>query len=142
MDLKGIRILAVDDTPDIRLILRSFFGAYGAVVTTAADGVEAVSLFQAHPFDVVILDLHMPHRDGFETLRQMRKHNSRTPIVAFSAYEYDEGGRHSLEHGFNSFVTKGQGVTLLAEQLKKVLTVSAPPPDHRGLPSEPPSGPV
>jgi CheY-like chemotaxis protein len=66
------RVLVADDNADTRDAVVLTLRAAGHAVTGAADGEEAVELYRASPFDVLVLDLLMPKRDGFETLRILK----------------------------------------------------------------------
>ena len=66
------RVLVADDNADTRDALALILRAVGHEVVGAADGEEAVNLYRAAPFDVLVLDLLMPKRDGFETLRMLK----------------------------------------------------------------------
>ena len=66
------RILVADDNADARDALTLILRGAGHEVVGAADGQEAVELYRARPFDLLILDLLMPRRDGFDTLRLLR----------------------------------------------------------------------
>jgi len=66
------RILVADDNADARDALTIILRGAGHEVVGAVDGEEAVDLYRATPFDLVVLDLLMPRRDGFEALRMLR----------------------------------------------------------------------
>ena len=66
------RILVADDNADARDALTLILRGAGHEVVGAVDGQEAVELYRARPFDLLILDLLMPRRDGFDTLRLLR----------------------------------------------------------------------
>lgn len=66
------RILVADDNADARDALTLILHGAGHEVVGAVDGQEAVELYRAQPFDLLILDLLMPRRDGFDTLRVLR----------------------------------------------------------------------
>ena len=88
-----MRILLVDDDPDIRLITGMLLEAHGHTVVTAADGAEGVEAAKAAPPPhVVLLDLNMPVMDGFTAARKMREMPSawRALIIAVSAYLGDK----------------------------------------------------
>jgi CheY-like chemotaxis protein len=79
------RILLVDDDPDVRRSLGNTLAKAGYEVITAADGVEAVSLWRdLHGGDLVILDMFMPEKDGLETMVELRNHSPGVPIIAIS----------------------------------------------------------
>lgn len=80
-----VRILTVDDEPDIRSLLRIMLEGQGYLVQEASSGSQALSLLQAGAsFDLILLDILMPGMDGVETARALRKHTL-APILFLTA---------------------------------------------------------
>lgn len=103
--MQGLRVLVADDNPVNRELARRVFEGWGAEVSEAGDGAEAVDAAAVQPFDVVLLDLNMPRMDGraaLEAIRAAPGPNQDTPIIAFSAAL---DGRTSLE-GFDAVALK------------------------------------
>jgi PAS domain S-box-containing protein len=116
--IAGLRILVVDDQEDARDLLADFLGLYGAVVTTASSGAEALAILsnlsaRARP-DILICDIAMPMEDGYTALRQMRAleaargvaTSQRIPAVALTALTGDEERLRALSSGFQAHVAK------------------------------------
>ena len=80
----GQRIMVVDDDPGIRRSLDILLSRAGYQVTQAADGSEAVRLWRDQGADLVITDLHMPNKDGIQTIVELLTHTPGTPIIAMS----------------------------------------------------------
>lgn len=78
------RILIVDDDPSIRRTLSLLLSKAGYEVTQAADGSEAVRLWRDRGGDLVITDLHMPEKDGIETIIELLSHTPGIRIIAMS----------------------------------------------------------
>ena len=78
-------ILLVDDNPAIRQILLRLLVGEGYFVQMAANGVEALALADATPFNLVLLDLNMPVKNGRETFRQLSRKNPLLPIILITA---------------------------------------------------------
>src|SRR3954467_4863634 len=78
------RVLIVDDDPSIRRTLQTLLTKAGYAVTQASDGSEAVRLWRAHGGDLVITDLHMPEKNGIETIIELLTHSPGTRIIAMS----------------------------------------------------------
>ena len=94
------RILVVDDDENILSLERTILEQKGFHVTTAAGGEEALKLLRAQVFDLVLLDVMMPDKDGFEVCRQI-KQDTRTktiPVIFLTA----KGGGEALAEGFES----------------------------------------
>ena len=89
------RVLVADDNADTRDALALTLRAAGHTVVGASDGEEAVELYRAAPPDVLILDLLMPKRDGFETLRILKKEFPEVRVLVISG-AWRVGGRDAL----------------------------------------------
>ncbi|MDD5141576.1 MAG: response regulator [Verrucomicrobiales bacterium] len=79
------KILMVDDDPAIRQILLHILEDEGYFVLTAANGVEALALASTTKFDLALLDLNMPVKDGWETFKQLSTKNPQLPIILITA---------------------------------------------------------
>ena len=84
MSGKSGRILVVDDDPSIRRALELLLSRAGYEVTQARDGTEAVRLWREHGGDLVITDLHMPEKDGIQTIIELLSHSPGARIIAMS----------------------------------------------------------
>lgn len=78
------RILIVDDEPMILNLLEQLLSSHGYEVTTALDGHEALRLARHQTFDLFLIDLIMPGKDGIETILALRKLRSKVPVIAMS----------------------------------------------------------
>ncbi len=78
------RILVVDDEPATLLLLAQILAAEGYEVVTASDGDEACRLTRSQWFDLFLIDLIMPFKDGIETILSLRTFQRRAPIIAMS----------------------------------------------------------
>jgi len=107
--LVGARILVVDDNEINRDVAERVLVTEGAVVTTAADGTEALALLRAAPdaFDVVLMDIQMPLLDGnAATMAIRRELGLDLPILGVTASALVAERRRSLDAGMNDFITK------------------------------------
>ena len=80
----GHRILVVDDDPGIRRVLHILLSRAGYRVTQARDGLEALRLWRDQGSDLVITDLHMPEKNGIETILELLTQSPGTRIIAMS----------------------------------------------------------
>ena len=78
------RILIVDDEYDILNIASKFFAIKGYVVEIAENGFDALKLFTAHPFDIVLTDFNMPHMNGLKLALEIKKRIPNTIIIMMS----------------------------------------------------------
>lgn len=100
-----LRILAVDDEPDLRALLRILLEGKGYHTVTAASGTEAVALAREEPFDLIILDIMMPDLDGIETCRQIRTF-SMAPVLFLSAKSKLEDKTAAYASGGDDYLPK------------------------------------
>jgi diguanylate cyclase (GGDEF)-like protein len=102
------RLLIVDDISDNRMVLTRRFQRRGFEVVEADNGLTALSLIQAQPFDLVLLDVMMPGIDGIETLKRIRSQKSslELPVIMVTAKSESENIVDALELGADDYVTK------------------------------------
>jgi two-component system response regulator (stage 0 sporulation protein F) len=81
-----IQVLVVEDDGELRKVLCESLSRAGYGVTEAADGAQASALLRAKPFDLVITDLYMPKRDGFEVIIELRQRQPSAKIIAISGH--------------------------------------------------------
>ena len=111
MDLRGMRVLVVDDNPIARIILRASLEAMSFVVATVSSGPEAIEKLAAArpPFELVLLDWRMPGMDGLETARRIKAHPalSRVPrMVLLTAYDCEEVVSRAVGLDLDGFLPK------------------------------------
>jgi phosphoserine phosphatase RsbU/P len=100
------RILVVEDEPGIAFGIESDLLAEGYEVTIARDGNEAVRHAQADTFDLILLDVMLPHKDGFEVCRELRQTGLNTPILMLTAKTAEFDKVMGLDLGADDYVTK------------------------------------
>jgi CheY-like chemotaxis protein len=111
LTLKGLRLLVVDDDPDVRELLALVLAQDGALVTTAASSQEALDAIETVSPDILISDIAMPQENGYQLLqkvREMERTQGRHPIpaIALSAYVREEDRNNSLQAGFEMHLSK------------------------------------
>lgn len=109
-DLKGMRVLIVDDEPDAREVLGQFLSRAGAEVAEAGSAAEAFAAFRRAPPDVLVSDIAMPERDGISLIRAVRAlpaaDGGAVPAIALTAYAREEDRQRSLAAGFQAHLAK------------------------------------
>ena len=100
-----MKILIVDDEEMIRGVLREYIEFEGNEAYEAADGMEAVKLCKDNTFDLILMDVMMPHLDGFSAVKEIKKTKD-IPVIMLSARgeEYDK--LFAFEIGVDDYVTK------------------------------------
>jgi signal transduction histidine kinase/DNA-binding response OmpR family regulator/HPt (histidine-containing phosphotransfer) domain-containing protein len=106
--LKGLRVLLVEDNEINREVATDLLGVEGIDVTSACDGMQALRMLRDRRFDLVLMDLHMPVMDGIEATRAIRKdvHLAQLPVVGLSASVQPADKARALAAGMNAFVGK------------------------------------
>lgn len=110
-DLKGLRILVVEDNKMNQFVARQLLNRWHANVTVADNGEDALLLLEQEDFALVFMDLQMPVMGGFETTEIIRSgqraaRNQHVPIIALTADAFYETRQKVVNHGMNDFVTK------------------------------------
>ena len=115
-----IKLLVVDDDPNICEALRLFFENGGCKVKTAMDGAEAINAFKMFEPDLVLLDVMMPKKDGWQVCREIREISSK-PIIMVTAKGEVFDKVLGLELGADDFVVKPFDMKELSARVKTVL---------------------
>jgi two-component system KDP operon response regulator KdpE len=113
-------ILVVDDEPSIRDFVRRNLELRAFKVSLAANGLEALALFEKTHFALIILDIMMPRMDGLEVCRRIRQ-SSTVPIVILTALGEETDKIAALDQGADDYLTKPFGVGELLARVKAVL---------------------
>jgi two-component system alkaline phosphatase synthesis response regulator PhoP len=100
------RILLVEDEPSLVLTLSDRLISEGYAVETAGDGEEGLSRALEGSFDLILLDVMLPRRDGFEVCRELRSHGIQVPIVMLTARGQVVDRVVGLKLGADDYVTK------------------------------------
>jgi two-component system, OmpR family, response regulator len=114
------KILVIDDTKNIRLMLSKTLELEGYNVTTAGDGKEALELFEREKFDLAFLDIKLPEVRGTEVLRRMRDMGVDTPVIIITAYGTVKNAVDCTNLGAIAYLQKpftGQKVKSILEEL-------------------------
>jgi CheY-like chemotaxis protein len=131
--LTGVHVLAVDDEPDALALVGEVLEAVGARVTTARSAEEALEKLVPEVPDVIVTDLGMPHMDGFELVKRLRRHENakvrEIPAAALTAYARSEDRMNVLQAGFQIHLAKpidpAELVTTIAALAKRVIVRNA-----------------
>jgi len=102
----NLRVLVVEDNVINQLILRDQLEELGCNVVLAGDGVEALSLWHAAEFDLVLTDVNMPRMNGYELAAQLRQRDCTLPIIGATANAMREEGDKCLAAGMNQCLIK------------------------------------
>ena len=132
-DAPTLRLLIVEDDPDVGDTLDSFFSKRAYDVSRAEDGAAALQELTAlPPYDVVLLDVMLPEKDGFEVLREARRAGVDSPVILLTAKSADKHKLRGFDLGADDYVTKPFDPQELAARVRAVYERSEGPPPEVG----------
>jgi len=117
--LNGIRVLLVEDSVDSRLLFEQILKGYGADVALAGDGLIGVQMALQGNYDVVLMDIQMPHLDGREATKRLRKSGLTVPIIALTAHATKEEQEKCFAVGMDEYCAKPIGADDLCRVTKQ-----------------------
>jgi two-component system KDP operon response regulator KdpE len=120
-----VKILAVDDEPQILRALRASLAARGHDVTTAPNGETALDVMATEPIDLVVLDLGLPGIDGVEVIRRLRTWSD-SPVIVLSVRDGQADKVLALDAGADDYVTKPFSMDELQARMRAVLRRKVP----------------
>ena len=119
--MEAPKILVVDDESRMRKLVRDFLEREGYAVLEAGDGMEAMDIFyEEKDIALIILDVMMPHMDGWQTCREIRK-ESKVPIIMLTAKGDDMDKILGLDYGADDYITKPFGTSELLARIRTSL---------------------
>ncbi|SPF52994.1 Transcriptional regulatory protein WalR [Candidatus Sulfopaludibacter sp. SbA4] len=120
------RILIVEDEPGIAFALENDLETEGYEIAVVADGVEAVRRARSEPFDLILLDVMLPNKDGFEVCRELRRGGLSTPIIMLTAKTQEAEKILGLDLGADDYVTKPFSPRELRARIRAMFRRAAP----------------
>jgi DNA-binding response OmpR family regulator len=126
-----MRVLLVEDDTMIAEGLQTGLRQHGFAVDWMQDGRSAAGALQTSSFDLVLLDLGLPHRDGIEVLRELRKRGDSTPVVILTARDEIQDRIAGLDAGADDYIVKPFDLDEVTARIRSVLRRAA----GRGDPS-------
>jgi len=108
--LSGMRILVIDDDRDARELIHKVLAQHQAEVITAANAMEGLLILKSQMPDVMISDIGMPEKDGYQFIREVRRlpaiHGGETPAIALSAFAHSEDRTRAMMAGYQMHLSK------------------------------------
>ncbi len=114
------KILLVDDSLDNQVFLKHLLEARGAFVTVANNGEEGVQLALSGRYDLVLMDMQMPTRDGYTATQNLREVGFSRPIIALTAHAMAEERLKSKAAGCDDHVTKPVNLEQLVQKISRL----------------------
>lgn len=118
---KKPRILLVEDDQSFGKILRDYLSLNNLEVTHAKDGVDGWNMFRNHHFDLCLLDVMMPKRDGLELAAQIRESNKQVPLIFLTAKSRKDDMVTGFETGADDYLVKPVDAEILLHKIKAIL---------------------
>ena len=104
--LNGTAILLVEDNALNVMVVRKFLQSWGATIDVAVNGIDALEKLDVSRHKLILMDLHMPEMDGYESSKRMRENGVKIPIIALTANLHNEVEPQVKEAGMNDIVVK------------------------------------
>jgi signal transduction histidine kinase/CheY-like chemotaxis protein len=104
--LTGKKVLVVEDTKDNQILINLYLSKLGMCVDFANNGDEGIKKTLNNEYDIVLMDMQMPVKDGYEATRELRASGYRTPIVALTGYAMKGDREKCLRAGCNDYISK------------------------------------
>ncbi|MEY4918026.1 MAG: DNA-binding response regulator in two-component regulatory system with CusS [Verrucomicrobiota bacterium] len=121
-----MRILLAEDEPKVAEHVRLGLTAEGYAVDVAVDGDEAIWLAEENQYDALLLDVTMPHKDGFTVVRHLRRKQILAPVIFITARDDVQDKVRGLDAGADDYLTKPFSITELLARLRAVLRRQRP----------------
>ncbi|MFF4186526.1 response regulator transcription factor [Streptomyces sp. NPDC001691] len=125
---RAVRILVVDDEPEVRAAVEDGLAVEGYEVRGAPDGLAALSEVAAWRPDAIVLDVMMPVLDGLGVCRQLRAMGDRTPVLVLTALDAVSERVDGLEAGADDYLVKPFALDELVARVRALLRRAAPDP--------------
>ncbi len=116
-----MRVLLAEDEPQLSAQIKKLLSAEGRVVDVADNGTDALHLGATEPYDMIILDIGLPERDGISVLREWRGAGVKTPVLILTARDGWSERVDGLDAGADDYMTKPFHMPELAARVRAIL---------------------
>ncbi|MCX5679735.1 MAG: response regulator [Candidatus Omnitrophica bacterium] len=119
--MANLRLLLVDDEPDVIRVMKARISSWGFDVVEAEDAKTALEALISKNLDIVVLDYSLPGMDGLGVLKEIRKIDKKIPVILFTAYLDEELKKKAQKLGANAFIPKVSASDDVQHTLKSTL---------------------
>lgn len=126
--MQNAKLLIVEDDPNLGKILQEYLQVKGFQTRLARDGEEGLQAFRQESFDLCLLDVMLPLKDGFTLGREIREQDKETPIIFLTAKSLKEDTLQGLRLGADDYITKPFSMEELLLRIRAILKRSQPQP--------------
>ena len=121
MSEEKIKILLAEDDENLGSLLKEYMNAKNFETVLCVDGEEAIKTFNSKPFDILILDVMMPKKDGFTVAKEVRRINQEIPIIFLTAKSLKEDVLEGFSIGADDYMTKPFSMEELIFRIEAIL---------------------
>ncbi|KAB2860444.1 MAG: response regulator [Anaerolineae bacterium] len=123
----GWTVLVVDDEPDNLEVVATVLSFFGMTVKTATDGIQGLEQLKHLTPTLILLDLAMPHMDGWRMFEELRKipHLQQVPVVALTAHAMIGDEQRVLAAGFDGYLSKPVNLPTLVQDIEQAIAKKA-----------------
>ena len=121
MSKENLNVLVAEDDPNLGAILNQFLKAKGYQTTWAKDGQEGFELYKKKKYDILLLDVMMPVKDGFTLAKEIRETDKEVPIIFLTAKSLKDDLLKGFEVGADDYLTKPFTMEVLLARMNAIL---------------------
>ncbi|MCP2044782.1 response regulator transcription factor [Pontibacter sp. HSC-36F09] len=121
MSDKGLSILLAEDDPNFGIVLKDYLELHDYEVVLSPDGCQAITAFRKGNFDLCILDVMMPGKDGFTLAREIKKMQPDMPLIFLTAKAMREDMLEGFKIGADDYITKPFDSEVLLYKIKAIM---------------------
>jgi CheY-like chemotaxis protein len=120
-NLWGKKILIVEDNRINQMVTKKILEKSNTICSIAENGDEAIKMAKAAEYDLILMDVNMPRKNGIEATKEIRQFNTDIPIIALTAVEVEEMRQQIYESGMNDIIVKPYDINKFTQTLLKNL---------------------
>ena len=124
------KVLLIEDDPNLGMLLKENFEGKGFVMDWCKDGQEGTDRFRSGTYDICIIDVMLPRKDGFTVAREIRGMNEQVPFIFLTAKSMSDDRHRGFELGADDYVTKPFSAYELYLRVKAILKRTGPPKEE------------
>lgn len=113
-----VKVLVAEDTDSNYLLVYTILKKEYDV-KRACNGLEAIEMYDTYHPDIILMDMKMPKMDGFTTTQKIRERDKEIPIIALTAFAFDQDRQKAIQAGCNDYMSKPLSRDLLKEMIRK-----------------------
>ncbi len=121
ISFKGIKILVAEDVDDNYELIKEMLIPTKCEIIRAKNGVEALNLLEKNKFDIILLDMRMPIKSGYDVIYKIRKTDKILPVIAQTAYALSNDKDNLIKLGFTDYISKPIDRELLIKTISKYI---------------------